>query len=106
LIEISVGTAPSQAFDVMMEDTQITLRMIHLSLPDRWNLSVERAGEIILAGQRMVIGVDLFKSFNFKLGALICFDRSTEGTDPGRTDFENRVILVHVTEAEIASVSS
>lgn len=105
MIEIAISNDAAQIFTVTFEDEQLTFRIRHLNLPDRWNLCIERDGVPLLEGQRMVVGTDLFGSFNFKLGGLYCVDSEQTGIDPGRFDLGTRVRLIHISEAEIAAIS-
>ena len=101
---IPVTSDPAQSFEITLEGQTVTLTLNYQTLSDGWVLGIEREGEPILVGQRLVMGTDLLRAHNFGLGGIFLFAAEESGTDPGRTDLDDRVQIVHVTEAEIAAI--
>ncbi|MEE9382841.1 MAG: hypothetical protein V3V08_05445 [Nannocystaceae bacterium] len=97
---------PSQSFQIDLEGETVTLTLRYQTLPDDWLLGIEREDEPILEGQRLVMGTDLLRAHNFGLGGIVLFAAEEPGKDPGRNDLEDRVQIVHLTEAEIAAISA
>lgn len=102
---LPVSPAANQAFSLIMEQRRINFELRYQPLLDRWSLTLSEGGVVFLGAQRLTTGTDLLRPFNFNLGGLFCKDTSGEGVDPGRDDFESRVQLLHVSEAELEAIS-
>lgn len=103
---IPVTSEPSQTFEIVLEGQTVTLTFKYQTLSDDWLLGIAREDEPILEGQRLVMGTDMLRAHNFGLGGILLFAAEEPGKDPGRNDLEDRVEIVHVTEAEIAAISA
>jgi len=102
---IPLSSAPAQRFTVILEGKTITIFVRYEALRDGWVMSLEHEGEMLLSGQRLVMGTDMLRSHNFDIGGFFCAAVENPGVPPGRNDFGDRVTLVHITEAERAAVS-
>lgn len=102
---IPVTNEPSQKFNIVLEGQTVTLFVRYQTLIGGWILDIEREGVTILQGQRFVMGTDMLRAHNFGLGGIVLFAAEDPGIDPGRDDFEDRVQIIHVTEAEIAAAA-
>ncbi len=103
---IPVTSEPAQSFEIALEGQTVTMTLDYQTLSDGWVLGISREGLPLLSGQRLVMGTDLLRAHNFGLGGIFLFAAENPGKDPGRTDFDDRVQIVHVTEAEIEAVLS
>lgn len=107
MIRIPVGESASQRFTVEMEGEPIEVGLRYSHLNGCWSINLRRNGDLILTGQRLVTGTDLFRAYNFRLGMLFLSAAEGPGVDPGRDDLagdDPRVILVHMSEAERATI--
>ena len=102
---IPVTNEPSQKFNLVLEGQTVTLFLKYQTLIGGWILDIERDGAPILHGQRLVMGTDMLRAHNFGIGGIVLFAAEDPGRDPGRNDFEDRVQIIHVTEAELAAAA-
>lgn len=103
---IPLTSSPAQRFAIALEGQTVTMFLRYQSLIDAWVLAIEREGVMIASGLRLVMGTDLLRAFNFGLGGIFLFAAEEPGVHPGRDDLETRVQMIHVTEAEIAAIST
>jgi hypothetical protein len=62
LVEIPVIDAPAQRLRTTLNEVDCTLELRHNATTDAWSLSVEIGGEVVVAGLRVVPGVDIANS--------------------------------------------
>lgn len=102
MIEFTIADEADQQFATILNGRRVTIRLRYNVTTDRWSFDLAIDDEPVLHGRRIVIGVDLLKSFNLALGSL--FALPVDSTNPGRTELpRGRVRLYHATEAEIAA---
>lgn len=100
--EVPLTNSPKQRLVFEMEGEDIVITVRYRTLTAVWDFALERAGVVILAGQRILLGTELLRAHNFRLGALFAVDRSESDRDATREDLGSRVVLVHASEAELA----
>lgn len=103
---LPVTSEPYQQMTVDLDGQLVGLTLRYGTLTDAWAMDLAREGADILRGQRLVLGTDLLRAHHFGLGALFAFAARDPGVDPGRGDLGDRVLLVHMTEAEVAEAIS
>lgn len=84
LSEITVIDAPWQRLETYLSDTAVTLELMWNESSNRWALSVEREGVPLVAGRRLVPGIDLFAGYRLDIGRLFLVDWTQAGGEPDR----------------------
>lgn len=100
MIEIPVIDAADQQMGLILNNRRVTLRLRYNIGTNRWSFDLSIDDQVVLHGQRMTLGVDLFAPFSFGLGKL--FLLSVDGVSlPGRTELPSRLVrLYHVSDEE------
>ena len=84
--EIPIIDAPFQRLQTVLNGKAVTILLSYSARANRWSLGLERGDETILAGRRLVPGVDLLKLFNFGLGKLALLQAVAGDAEPGRSE--------------------
>lgn len=106
MIELPVTDNPRQEFSVILEGRRVTMELWYAVFLDRWSMSLAIDGDPVLAGIRVVTGVDLLARFS--LGVGIIFAWSPSAALPGRNELpQGTVKLFCTTQEEVdAAVAS
>jgi hypothetical protein len=91
-----------------IEGRTISLRVRYSSESESWFLDLAETQPgteetPLLSGRRITLGNDLLGSLDLRLGALYAIDTTGAGVDPGAGDLGSRVLIYHLTEAELAA---
>lgn len=94
--------APRQTFSAVLNGRRCTISLAYNVTTERWNMDLSIDGTLVLAGRRVVHGVDLLAPFQFGLGTIFAGDHEGKGSLPDyEALIEGRTRLYHVTPAEI-----
>lgn len=85
LVEIPVIDAPAQRLRTTLNEVDCTLELRHNATTDAWSLSVEIGGEVVVAGLRIVPGVDIVAGYGLDIGKLAVVDWDGQAMAPDRT---------------------
>ena len=104
MIEIPIIDAADQQLGLILNNRRVTIRLRYNPVSERWSFDLSIDDVVVLHGQRMALGIDLFAPFNFDLGKL--FLLPVDGTgEPGRTELPMRLVrLYHVTDEEFEEI--
>lgn len=103
MIEIPIIDSADQQFGVMMNGRRVTMRLRYNPTSERWSFDLSIDDAVVLHGQRMTTGVDLFAPFDFDLGKLFLLPSGDDAVTPGRTELPERLVrLYHMTDEEYA----
>ncbi|MCH8821328.1 hypothetical protein IID23_02270 [Patescibacteria group bacterium] len=101
---IPLTSNASSIFEIEIEDRLLTLQTKFNGRAGTWTLNIDE-GDIPLAiGITLVLGVDIIRQLNLEIGALLCFDTSEQGVDAEIDTLGSQVLLMHLTEEEIAAL--
>ena len=103
--EIVLTDANDQDFTVQLNNKQCTFRFRFMTLLDRWVFDLDIDGVGVLRGRVMHLRVDLLRPFAFDIGALVAWDYTDEGSQPGRSEVPARQVrLFSIQDAEVAAI--
>lgn len=101
MIEIKVINEPKQKFSLLLNNRRVTFELWYNSALDRWMFDVSIDGAPVLAGRKIVTGIDLIKPFNFGIGAIFAMVE-TQGGEANRNGLPNGLVrLYHATKEEV-----
>ena len=102
LLPLRAGV-PHYRFSVELDGADYGITLRHNERDGYWYLSLATgAGEPILSGSRVVLGLPLLRNVVSPLrppGELVATDTSSRGLLPGLDDFGTRVLLAYVERA-------
>lgn len=106
MIRIPIIEAPRQVLSMVLGARRCTIGLNYNTLIDRWMLDLSIDAVPVLAGRRVVTGVDLLAPFDFGIGMLIAGGYETADTEP---DYEaltsGAVRLYHTSYEEAAALT-
>lgn len=99
--ELPITSAPSQAFTTTLSDKRCDFRVDYSTWADRWSFDLSVEGVPVLAGRRIVTGVDLIAPFRLGIGSIIAAGWGDQEAEPNRDNLPSGVVrLFHVGEEE------
>lgn len=99
LRELPIIQAPFQRFETSLMAQAVSFTLEFNTFTGRWSFGLEVAGAAVLAGRRLVPGVDLLAPFNLGLGKLFLVDWEANGAEPGRSELPSgKYRLLHLEE--------
>jgi hypothetical protein len=93
--EIPIIFAPSQAFTMTLAEKRADFRVFYTETADRWSFDLDLEGLPVLAGRRIVTGVDLIAPFNLGIGEIVCLDPSGKGAQPTRRNLPDGIVRLY-----------
>lgn len=91
-VEIPVISDPSQRLSTSLSGRRVDLTFNYNSWADRWCFDLEIDGAQVLAGRRIVNGVDLIEPFNFGIGKIIAAPWGESEAEPGRNELPSGAV--------------
>lgn len=102
--ELPIIDAPSQSFTTTLSGRRCDFLVNYSTWAGRWSFDLSIDGVKVLAGRRIVLGVDLIAQFAFGIGSLIAAPWGDDEAEPGRTELPSgRVRLFHYDPLEVAA---
>jgi len=99
---IPLTTDPSQTFQVDLEGTVFTFRVIFNTRKQMWTMDIADAdGVELVSGIPLLLGANMVNQFNLDIGALVMVEDGDTGLDAGPDDLGTRVLLANVTQKEL-----
>lgn len=98
--ELPIIDAPSQSFTTTLAGRRCDFLVNYSTWADRWSFDLAIDAVKVLAGRRIVMGVDMLQPFGFGIGSLIAAPWGDDDAQPGRTELPSgRVRLFHIDPA-------
>ena len=99
--ELPITSAPSQAFTTTLSGQRCDFVVNYSTWANRWSFDLAVEGVSVLAGRRIVTGVDLVAPFRLGLGSIIAAAWGDQLAVPDRETLPAGVVrLFHVGEEE------
>ena len=98
---------PSQTLKVDLEGNTYNFRIIYNSRTGVWTFDLTDEDDVdLVSGVAMVLGASLIGQFNLGIGALAMVEQGATGLDATADDLGERILLVHLTEEDIANLET
>lgn len=96
--ELPVIDAPRQRWNCVLNGRRCEFDLAYNPTTQRWSFDLRVDDTLVLAGRRIVTGIDLLQPFDFGIGRLIAWPME-KGAEPGRTELPSgRVRLFNVVD--------
>jgi len=106
MIRIPVIEAPRQVLSMVLNTRRCTIGLNYNTLASRWMLDLSIDAVPVLAGRRVVTGVDLLAPFEFGIGLIIAGGYDAPDTEPNYQALTaGTVRLYHITQDEAAALT-
>ena len=103
---IPLSLAPSSDFDIALEDGNFFITVRWVTVSGAWVIDIERSGEVLINGLRLVLGTDLMSQFNFNIGIWCMLDLKNTGLDATVDNLGTDIVLLYIPESEIGLLDS
>ena len=101
---IPLTSEPNQFFTLVLQENQYSCFLLRNERMGTWMLSIRDAdGVSVIEGQALVLGQKILEPYDLGLGQFAMVDTENTGIDAGEDDLGSRVILLYVTEEELAA---
>lgn len=104
IIPISLNT--SQRFEITLQDGDFELRIDYMEVAKVWIMNVTKDDVLLVNGLRLVLGTDLMRPFDFKIGKWEMSNITDGVTDATVDDIGVDVLLLYTPEADLAELTS
>lgn len=99
--ELPITSAPSQAFTTTLSGKRCDFVVTYSTWAGRWSFDLVVEGVSVLAGRRIVTGVDLVAPFRLGLGSIIAAGWGDQNAEPDRENLPAGIVrLFHISEEE------
>lgn len=106
MIKFNVTGEPDQQFSAVVDGRRLTLRLWYSTFTERWSLDVSVDGEPVVAGRKIVTGVDLIEPFSLKIGVIFAATSDESGVVDRDAFTDGTASLYHATESEVNAAIS
>lgn len=94
--EIPVLDHPDQEFHVRSGDKDIKIKLLFNPSSNRWTFDLWINEKLMLAGRKLVAGIDLIAPYSFNIGHLYVIDTRANNNEPSRYNLpRGDVRLIH-----------
>ncbi len=106
MLKIPINNDPSQQFELELEGHLWTFRVDYNSRGGYWSLGLDKDGEPVVEGIKLVLGISLMRAFYFMDGALIALDNNDTREDPTIGSWDTTAELYYLTPDEVAEIEN
>jgi len=108
MLLLPLTSDPSRFFTTDLAGGEYTIETRYNVRSASWTFDVTRDidGVRLVSGVPLLLGQELLSSYALKIGGMIASDLSNTETDAGPDDLGERLIVVYVTEQELALLAS
>jgi len=100
--ELPIISDPSQSFTTTLSGRRCDFLVNYNAVSDRWAFDLSIDSILVVAGRRIVSGVDLIKPFAIGIGAIVAAPWGDADDNPGRTQLPAGLVRLFHIEAEPA----
>jgi hypothetical protein len=95
LTEIPIIDAPWQTFAATLNNSRFFFTLFWNEQAGRWSFDLTINDEFVLAGRRIVTGINLLHPFNFGQGILVAHDPSGKDSQPDYANLATGVVVLY-----------
>jgi len=108
MLVLPLTSDPSRFFATDLGGATYTIETRYNDRSASWTFDVTRdLDEVrLVSGVPLLLGQEMLSSYALKIGGLIAADLSNTGADAGPDDLGERLIVVYVTEDELALMAA